>query len=444
MKSILVKLGKLFSVRMLAIGLTFLQTIAITQVFGSEVFGLLSFALSISALAVLILSAGLDQVLMRDIARIGENHVAYSERWKHTWKLVKRVVVPFTLFVSLAGAFTVFFTEVAGPYKYTILAAFLLLPVILSRKYLEAICQGTKLIIRSIIGSQLVYPLLMILGAAYVWYFGIEANVLNVSFVYSIAVISSFIASAFLISASLKNIKASGKRPSPDNGRDSFNSESPGQLQLFKSGIHFSLASLGFVLGQNIDVILMGLLSTPEDVGLVRIAARVAEIAGLMRAIIIIQYKPLLAEAHGQKDSYRLQNHALFMLKIFVSTGIPITAFCWVFAEQIMLVFGPEFVDAAWAMRIYVGGVLFTLLMGPSNSILSMTGNESYASRTLFFALCIQIALDLIFIPLFGVNGCAIANFLSLCFLGMRSRYIVSRKVGVESSILVFWKGGTN
>ena len=75
MKSIFVKLGKLMSVRVLAIGLTFVQTIVMTRVFGSEVFGLLSIALSVSALLVLLLSAGLDQVVMRDIARIGKTRV---------------------------------------------------------------------------------------------------------------------------------------------------------------------------------------------------------------------------------------------------------------------------------------------------------------------------------------------------------------------------------
>ena len=287
MKSILVKLCKLFSVRMLAIGLTFLQTIAITQVFGSEVFGLLSFALSISALLVLVLSAGLDQVLMRDIARIGKDVVAKSERWKDIWRLIKRFVLPVTLFVTLGGGMTVTYTPLAGAYQQTLLVVFILLPVILSRKYLEAMCQGTKQVIRSIMGSQIVYPLLMILGAAYVWCFGVNPNSITMSFVYAVALTGSMFASVLLIAGTLKKIGANTDVSTIDNELHA----SPGERKLFLSGIHLSLVSLGFVLGQHIDVLLMGVLSTPEDVALVRVAARVAEIAGLMRAIIILQYK---------------------------------------------------------------------------------------------------------------------------------------------------------
>tara|TARA_Y100001970_G_scaffold292095_1_gene431910 strand:+ start:8128 stop:9447 length:1320 start_codon:yes stop_codon:yes gene_type:complete len=432
MKSILVKLCKLFSVRMLAIGLTFLQTIAITQVFGSEVFGLLSFALSISALLVLVLSAGLDQVLMRDIARIGKDVVAKSERWKDIWRLIKRFVLPVTLFVTLGGGMTVTYTPLAGAYQQTLLVVFILLPVILSRKYLEAMCQGTKQVIRSIMGSQIVYPLLMILGAAYVWCFGVNPNSITMSFVYAVALTGSMFASVLLIAGTLKKIGANTDVSTIDNELHA----SPGERKLFLSGIHLSLVSLGFVLGQHIDVLLMGVLSTPEDVALVRVAARVAEIAGLMRAIIILQYKPLMAEAYGKGDLKLLQQHATFMVKIFLATGIPITIGLWIFAENVMLVFGSEFVAGAWAMRIYILGVLFLLLCGPCNSILALTDNEKKAGQFVWVAIIVNIALDILLIPEFGAIGCGFANMFSMMVLGILSVRYARKKLNIETTIL--------
>lgn len=424
------------SVRMLAIGLTFLQTIAITQVFGSEVFGLLSFALSISAIAILFLSAGLDQLLMRDIARLGTKVVARSKRWEHTWHLVRKLVIPVTLLISISGSTLVAVTGIAGAYKSTLFTALLLLPLVLCRKYLEAICQGSKLVLRSLLGSQVAYPLLMILGALYVWFFGIEASAETVSLTYFVALAGSLIASFLFIFSTIKKI--TNKENSIKSDSD-FYSDSPGEKALLKSGVYFSLVSIGFVLGQHIDVLLMGIISSPENVAIVRIAARVAEMVGLMRAIVMLQYKPLLAEAHAKQDWYLLQNNVYFMTKVFTLTGVIIAAIFLIFAEEAMFVFGKDFVDGSWAMRIYVLGVLITMLLGPGEATLSMCGYEKLAARILMTSIVIQTLLNLILIPIFGAVGCAISNLISLCYLAITTRYFCKKHLNIRSSIFDYF-----
>ena len=198
--------------------------------------------------------------------------------------------------------------------------------------------------------------------------------------------------------------------------------------------------SLGFVLGQHIDVLLTGILAEPQDVALVRIAARVAEMAGLMRAITLLQYKPLLAEAHGKGDMALLQKHASLMVKIFVFTGIPITIGLWVFAEDAMNVFGAEFVQGAWTMRIYMGGVLLMLVCGPGNAVLSLCNCEHIASRNLLKSIAIQFSLDLLLIPRFGPIGCAVANLVAMGYLAFTSRRLAIREVGVDPSIFSIFK----
>ncbi|MBU3004335.1 oligosaccharide flippase family protein [Paraglaciecola arctica] len=428
------------SMRMLAIGLTFVQTIVMTRVFGSEVFGLLSIALSISALAVLLLSFGLDQVLMREIARIGKSRVVFSQRWQDLWRLIIKRVLPITLVVTIVGAILVTTTSFAGPYQLTLLATFLLLPIILFRKYIESICLGTKQVVLSITGSQIIYPILMILAGFYIWYAGIKPDATSVSFTYAFAAIGSLIASVLLITATLKEIRSKTQKIDKERSENADLLESPGEKALFKSGLHFSLVSLGFVLGQHIDVLMMGVLSTPENVALVRIAARVAEMAGLIRAIILLQYRPQIAEAYGNSDKKKLQQHATIMVKLFTISGIPITLGFWIFAEEVMMVFGSEFIAGAWAMRIYIAGVLVTLLFGPGNAMLAMTENEGTASRIVLSSLLIQVLLNIVLIPWAGPIGCASANFIAMCFIAIASRFLLVKKLGVEPSLIVILK----
>lgn len=428
-KKIFKKLGLLMFVRLFAIGLTFLQTIFITRVFGSEVFGQLSFALSVSALLVLLFSGGMDQVIMREIARVGIKNIRSS----HSWRLICAALRKFTIPLAIVGLSLIIFFIYAflqSSFRLSLLFVIALIPLVLIRKYSEAINQGSKNILKSIFGSQVVYPLFMILGCIISASMSLPSNIQYLSLIYLVAVILSTFVAIFFVLVTI-NSTTEVRTVVEENISGST------QRTYLNSGFHFALVSLGFIIGQHIDVLLMGFFSTADNVGLVRIAARVAEMAGLMRAIVVLQYKPLLAEAVGRNDKTLIQNHSKFMMNVYVLTGIPITLFCWIFAEEVMSVFGSEFVNGAWAMRIYLGGVLVTLIMGPSNSLLAMSGNEALASKILFQALSIQIVLDLLLIPSYGVNGCAIANCLSLTFLGFRSRYLTKKVLNIESSILV-------
>lgn len=423
------------SVQSLSTILILIQTIVLTRVFGSEAFGLFSFALSISALAVLIFSAGLDQVLMRDIARIGKG-VMYSDRWKGTLRLIKLYVIPIALIFSTCASITIWFTKISGDYQLPLLAVFLMLPFVIARKYTEAISLGTKQAIRSITGSQIVYPLLMILGGGFIYILGVQSGALSISLIYSLACIVSLIASFLLISSALRQMRLESPSLNSSQAFTFKSSKCPSDKELLISGIHFSLVSMGFVLGQHINVLLMGVFSSPENVAIVRIASRVAEMAALMRTIILLQYKPLMAEAYGKGDTKLLQEHATLMVKLCVLTGIPITIFLWVFAAQVMAIFGPEFVEGAWVMRVYIVGVLLLILCGPCNSILALTGNEQHASKLVWIGILVNVVLCITLIPKWGALGCAVASSTSMLVFGFLSVRAARRLIQVETSIL--------
>lgn len=428
MKKILIQLSKVMSVRVLAIGLSFLQVIVLTRVLGGHVFGILSFALSIGAFSMLVLSLGVDQVIMRDIARFGPDRVAATTTWRDDWLLVRRLVVPATLTVTVIGIWICLGTDWLGIYSVTTAAALAVLPVVMARKYLESIMLGAKEVVRSVLGSQVIYPLLMLLGGLVIMVSAFTPSVEIVSVIYILATVGSLGLSAVLALVVLRRLRGD---PDADTQYTS-----PGARVVFKSSLNFAMVSLGFVMGQHVDVLLTGVLAAPEDVSIVRIASRVAELAALMRAIVVLQYKPQLAEAHGQGDTEKLQKIVSTMALIFVATGLPLTIGLWIFADQVMAVFGPEFVHGAWAMRIYVLGILFTLACGPCTVLLSMSGQEHLASRIVWIALGLNIAFDLVLIPHYGPLGCAFANLISLCFIGVASVMADNRVLKVYPTIM--------
>ncbi len=436
MKRLFLQLGKLLSVRFVAIGLTLVQSIILTRVFGPETFGQLSFGLSVSALTVMLLSAGMDQVLMRDIARIGLGRIGTTARWRDIRFLILRVVLPVSLVAAILGLLIFTVIGMGGVYTIPLVGVAVTLPIILARKFMESVSLGAKQALRSLVGTQLAYPALMALGALVVWFTGQTTGIVQATWVFVVASLGS-LAIALVLAWPLVTLIRDAERGELEDGTPEEAAEqSPGCQSLITSGSHLALVTLGFLLGQHIDVLLVGILAGPEDVALVRIASRIAEMAALIRTIAVLQFKPLIAEAFGKKALEEVQNLATTMAKLFVGTGLPIAICLWLFAEEAMGVFGPEFVEGGWMLRIYVVGVLAMMIGGPGNVVLSLCDQESTASRNLMITTALQITLDLALIPLLGGLGCAISNMFSQTLLAVLSANSASDRVGVRTSIL--------
>lgn len=426
----LARLAPLVGVRLIAVGLVFLQTVALTRVFGAEVFGLYSFAQTVVVVAALTATFGFDKLLMRRLAAIGLNQAAGDPGWGLTLRFCLRASGVAALILSGLGLALFGPADLGGAYGVPLIGAALALPLLVGRQFAEALLLGAKRTMRSIAGSQLAFPAVMIAGAATVAAFGLARDDGAITSIYVTAItVSAIVALAFMAPL------APRLRPGAHPAGPYTDVVTP--RAVVASGASFGLVSAGFIIGPQMDVLLLGILSGPEDVAVLRVAARIAEMIGMVRAIVMLKYAPLLAEAHGQGDHARLRRLVRELGLIFIITGTPLFLGFSLFAEDAMGLFGPDFVHGAPVMRIYVIGVFFTMLAGPGSSLLSMCGHEGLSARMLWISLGVNLGLDLILIPLYGAVGCAIANMASLIVLGLGASVLSARKLSIHPSALV-------
>jgi O-antigen/teichoic acid export membrane protein len=267
------------------------------------------------------------------------------------------------------------------------------------------------------------------MGAVAVWMLEVDTDIRAATTVYVIAAVGSLAVAAMLGWRCLSEIRAAGVGHSPDG-------EAVTRSAILLSGGHLALVSLGFVIGQNLSVLMTGIIAGPEDVAVVRVAARVAEIAGLLRAIAVMQYRPMMAEAYGKRNMVLLQNHVSTLAVIFTVTGLPITLGLWVFAEEAMGIFGPGFTEGAWALRLYVLGVFITMMCGPCTVVLTLCDGEKFASQVVWLALLVNFVLSIPLIYAFGFLGAAIAFLCSMLVLSVTSVRTSRRVLGIDTTIV--------
>jgi len=168
----------------------------------------------------------------------------------------------------------------------------------------------------------------------------------------------------------------------------------------------------GFIsyFNYRVDQLLVPSLDSVEGAGLYGAAVRVAEGLWLFStAISVAAYASVgsLGRAESSRLTARGVRHTLL---IVTCLAIPIV----VAAPWLLLVFGDEFRDAAWALRILCIG---TLLYAPQ-SLLStyftvQLGKPWIPLSLACFSLIISIAVSLVLIPRYGYVGGAWATAIS-------------------------------
>ena len=410
-------LSATLAVRLCAIGLTFIQTLALTRVFGAEIYGTLSLAISVGALVTLALSLGMDQVIMRDLARIGPAHARTSPIWQNTLGQTARAVIPLATVATLAA---VCLTVQSGNAAF--LAIAISLPLLLARKLLENWVLGAGAVLRSMLASQIVFPVAITLGAATLLLGPVPADLRAAGILYTTAALASVTAALILAAGTIRQTLPQTLKTT--------------DLAPLATGRALALVTFGFLASQHIDVLLTGLLSDPTDTALVRVCARVAEMLGLLRMVAVLHFKPKLAAAYGQQNRAQLIAQTRTHTLIIVTSGHPLFAALWLLAPHLLSLFGPEFIAAAPVLRLYLIAVALTLLAGPCTLLLTLCDAEKTAARILWIALAINLILDLILIPRFGAIGCASANIAALATLSVLGILATRRLIGIDPSVL--------
>jgi O-antigen/teichoic acid export membrane protein len=104
----------------------------------------------------------------------------------------------------------------------------------------------------------------------------------------------------------------------------------------------------------------------------------------------------------------------------------------WILAA----VFGDEYAVGATALAILAAAQLANAAAGSVGQLLSMTGHERDAARGVALSALVNVALNALLIPRWGMNGAAAASAASLITWNVLLAILVHRRLGLHSTAL--------
>ena len=155
------------------------------------------------------------------------------------------------------------------------------------------------------------------------------------------------------------------------------------------------------------DLILIGLMLEPADVGIYAIAQSVTRLISLTTVSVVAYARPTIASMYlrdRRGDIQRLLN-VLVNLTFWPSLAIVIGLV--LFGDKVLLLFGEDFVAGYTVLIILAIGLLIHVGGGFVGVLLNMTGAQAMVARILGWTAVIKVVLTVIGIYLFGTVGAA-------------------------------------
>lgn len=189
------------------------------------------------------------------------------------------------------------------------------------------------------------------------------------------------------------------------------------------------------VLGQT-DMLLLGLLNTTTAAGFYSAARNISTLVifglGAMNAIAA----PVFSDLHANGTRADLQRAASTTVLATVVFTVPAAVVAVIAGPRLLGLFGPAFLVAYPALVILVIGALVNALSGSVGVLLIMSGRERIPALYAGVAAIVNIVLNLLLIPRYGLEGSAIATAISMVLWNVALVVKARLEIGVDGSIL--------
>lgn len=266
---------------------------------------------------------------------------------------------------------------------------------------------------------QLLQPFVMVvfLSVTTIWFY----NVGNPFYAYFLSLIIGFICLALITLFLFSKKKYLGETPVKFKYSlvDTLKVSWP---MFLSSGMHL-------VISQT-DIVMLGTMTKSEEVGVYAIVMKLGLAVNFILTSINMVLGPKFAELYNRDDMEGLVSVAKKSSKLIFYCTAPFLIVLIMLGEPILGFFGKEFIGGYLALFFVALGQFINCICGSVGYFMNMTGNQQLFCRIVFFGALLNIVLNSLLIPVYGLTGAAIASFLSVCLWNIAALLFIKYKFG--------------
>jgi O-antigen/teichoic acid export membrane protein len=381
-------------------GVSFLYIVIVARFLGSETLGLFMIGLAISNFAGIIGLLGLDRGVIRYVAMYHGRRDA--QRVKGA--IVKGIEFSFITSI-IAGAILFLF---AGPLAINLFNKLelekILMVLSLSIPFFSFMwialssTEGFLTMKYTVYGRNLFLPVTNLSAALLLFALGIKLYGIVAAYVIS-TILTSILSLYYLIKVFPDIVKTEAIYES-------------------KELLRFSIPLLSMVFFNFIvmwtDTLMLGYFSSSQEVGIYNGAMKIALLISVILMSFNSIFAPMLSGLYSKKEMGKIENLFKNVTKWIYTISLPVFLLILLLSEEILSILGSEFISGRHPLIILALAQLINAGVGSTGVILIMSGKQNLMMVNTVCASLVNIILNYLLIPPYGMTGAAIATGITM------------------------------
>jgi len=402
----------------------YIYTLIITRTLGAEAMGFFALSLTLIMVFSVISKLGFDNALLRFVAEYTiqdkQNIVA------DIYVKVIKIVIPICILLSIAVYFSADF--IAGSIfnkshlaDYFRIASLGILPTAILFINANSLRGLKKIILFAMFESpaKFIFSILVLTPLLYFFHYEGLPVIAYVVSLYIVAILSTWVWK--------KNINLNV----PSNHDFSIKKILQVSLPMLFS------SSLMLIMGWT-DIIILGIFKSEFDIGVYYVAFKIATITNFTLYAINSIAAVKFAEFYGQGKIDELKKIIHKSTTLIFWTSFPILLVIVLAPSFILGIFGNEFKTGTIALLILVLGQFVNAASGSVDNLLQMTGRQVAMQNLILIATVLNVFLNFMLIPKFGINGAALASAISISCWNISAVVYIRYSLGILTIYIPF------
>jgi len=200
--------------------------------------------------------------------------------------------------------------------------------------------------------------------------------------------------------------------------------------QLLSVSVPMLFSNSLFLVMSWTDTLMLSAFHGEDTVGIYNIALKIATLNTIALIAINSIASPKFSEIYSSEGKRRFKRIVQQTTVLSWMVSLPIFVIILLFPENLLNIFGHEFVIGKYALIILSIGQIISAFSGSTMIVLNMTGREKAGRNILIVTVILNITINYLLIPRFGIIGAAIATMSSTIFWNIVSVIFIYKSFG--------------
>ena len=417
--------GGTFLLKVLGLFFQLVSGVVLARILGAEGYGIYAYPMAIVGLLSIPTVMGLPNLIVRSVAQYHAN--GQFALMKGLLRRAHQFVFSLSLlFAALALLF--FFTfdhsKLSSSGSAAFLWALLLLPITALKQVRIAALRGLRKVLLGQIPEVVVRPILFL-------------SFLGVTFAFSK---KSFSPQYVMLLQIFANLGSFGygtwlyMHALPTEMKTCFAKNDT--KTWVKEALPFMFLGLAQLINQQTDILMLGIMRPMADVGVYKAVVQGSTLVTFVLASVNMAQGPQIARLWTLGDMERLQRMITISTRIIAVATLLIASILCLWGKFFLsLLFGAEFAVGITALRILCMGQIVNGFAGSVGSILNMTGFAHKSLQAVLVSAVLNIFLNILLVPPYGIQGAAVATAVSLSAWNIFLVYWVKKYTKLHSTV---------